>query len=167
VLGPRRTSNHLAVDRGGQACRRKSRGQTIGAAATGSLEYRHTIGHDPAGTGASPEPTDPYRESAAPQRSTTMNPKKGTHLKRAFVIAFLVLTSLCWCPWAYGTVTGRVLSIPTWAVLAYVFAAALFVLEWVFLFLTGLAVGDDDLSAIVSDLEAAGADDSAAAKEAD
>jgi len=93
-----------------------------------------------------------------------MNRKKGAWPKRAFVLAFVVLTSLCWCPWAYGTLTGRVLSIPTWAVLAYVFATALFVLEWVFLFLTGLAVSDEELPGILSDL-AAVADDSAPAKE--
>jgi len=93
-----------------------------------------------------------------------MNRKKGAWPKRAFVLAFVVLTSLCWCPWAYGTLTGRVLSIPTWAVLAYVFATALFVLEWVFLFLTGLAVSDEELPGILSDLAAA-ADDSAPAKE--
>ncbi len=95
------------------------------------------------------------------------NREKGTHSKRAFVIAFIVLTSLCWCPWAYGRVTGRMLSIPTWAVVAYVFAAALFLLEWVFLFLTGLAVDDEDLSGIVSELDAAGTDDVTAAKEAE
>ena len=78
--------------------------------------------------------------------------------QRAFVVAFVVLTSLCWCPWAYGTVTGRVLSIPTWAVLAYGFATALFVLQWVFLFLSGLAVSDEKLPEIISQLEAAAAD---------
>ena len=84
---------------------------------------------------------------------------------RAFVVAFVVLTSLCWCPWAYGTVTGRTLAIPTWAALAYVFAAALFVLEWVFLFLTGLAVDDEELPGILSDLEAVDTDAPATAKE--
>ena len=96
-----------------------------------------------------------------------MEHNRAAWLTRAFVIGFLVLTSLCWGPWAYGTVTGRMLWIPTWAVLAYVFAAALFVLEWVFLFVTGLAVSDEDLSGVLSDLEAAGADDAAAAKEAE
>lgn len=90
-----------------------------------------------------------------------MGRKKGTWTKRAFVLAFLVLTSLCWCPWAYGTVTGRVLSIPSWAALAYVFAVALFVLEWVFLFLTGLAVRDEDVDRIVADLSATGAESGA------
>ena len=83
-----------------------------------------------------------------------MDKKMGAWPKRAFVLAFILLTSLVWCPWAYGTATGRVLSIPTWAVVAYGVAAALFVLEWVFLFVSGLAVRDDDLSRIVSELEA-------------
>jgi hypothetical protein len=100
-----------------------------------------------------------------------MSQKKGAWSKRAFVTAFVVLTSLCWCPWAYGTAPGRVLSIPSWAVLAYVVAAALVVLEWVFLFLSGLAVNDEELGAIISELEAsepdqpASAEDPAAAKE--
>ena len=85
--------------------------------------------------------------------------------RRAFIIAFIVLTSLCWCPWAYGTVTGRTLAIPSWAVLAYIFAVALIVLEWVFLFLSGLAVNDDELPGIVSELEAVAADEPASAKE--
>ncbi len=94
-----------------------------------------------------------------------MSRKKGVWPKRAFLLAFVVLTSLCWCPWAYGTVTGRVLSIPTWAVLAYGFATALFVLEWVFLFVSGLAVNDEELPGIIADLEAGGADGPAPAKE--
>ena len=94
-----------------------------------------------------------------------MDQTKSAWSKRAFVIAFIVLTSLCWCPWAYGTVTGRVLAIPSWAVLAYVFAAALFVLEWVFLFASGMAVSDEELPGILSELEAAGADGPASAKE--
>ena len=84
---------------------------------------------------------------------------------RAYVIAFIVLTSLCWCPWAYGFVTGRALAIPGWAVLAFVFAAVLFVLEWVFLFFSGLAVNDEDLPRIISDLKAAGGDEAAGSKE--
>ena len=96
-----------------------------------------------------------------------MDQTKSAWSKRAFVIAFIVLTSLCWCPWAYGTVTGRTFSIPSWAVLAYVFAAALCFLEWVFLFRSGLAVNDDELPGIVSDLEAHEAGDPVGAKEDD
>ena len=95
-----------------------------------------------------------------------MSRNRSARAKRAFVLAFAVLTSLCWCPWAYGTLTGRVLSIPTWAVVAYGVAAVLFVVEWVFLFVSGLAVSDEELPGIVSELTAA-ADDSAPAKEGD
>ena len=96
-----------------------------------------------------------------------MSHKRHTWLIRAFVLVFTVLTSLCWCPWAYGTVTGKTFHIPTWAVLAYACAAALVVLEWVFLFATGLAVSDEQVKAIISELESLGAADSAPAKEDD
>ena len=89
-----------------------------------------------------------------------MNRRKSVWGKRAFIIGFIILTSLCWCPWAYGTITGRALAIPAWAVGAYICAAALFVLEWIFLFISGLAVGDEELPGIISDLEAVGDDDS-------
>ena len=94
-----------------------------------------------------------------------MDKKNRPALTRAYIVAFIVLTSLCWCPWAYGFVTGRALAIPGWAVLAYVFAAALFVLEWVFLFFSGLAVNDGDLPRIISDLKAVDCDQPAGAKE--
>ena len=93
-----------------------------------------------------------------------MSRNRSARAKWAFGLAFAVLTSLCWCPWAYGTLTGRVLSIPTWAVVAYGVAAVLFVLEWVFLFVSGLAVTDEELPGIISELTAA-ADDAARAKE--
>jgi hypothetical protein len=89
-----------------------------------------------------------------------MSRNRSARAKWAFGLAFAVLTSLCWCPWAYGTLTGRVLSIPTWAVVAYGVAAVLFVVEWAFLFLSGLAVTDEELPAIVAELTAA--DDAAA-----
>jgi len=96
-----------------------------------------------------------------------MNHKKRAWSIRAFVVAFVVLTSLCWCPWAYGAVTGRMFHVPTWAVLAYVVAAALVVLEWVFLFASGLAVSDDQVRAIISELESPCPGDWAPAKEDD
>lgn len=88
-----------------------------------------------------------------------MDRKKSVWGKRAFIAGFVILTSLCWCPWAYGHITGRTLAIPTWAVGAYICAAALFVLEWVFLFASGLAVSDEDLPRIIGELEAVGAED--------
>ena len=94
-----------------------------------------------------------------------MDQERSAWPMRAFVIAFVVLTSLCWSPWAYGTVTGRTFAIPTWAVLAYGFAAVLFVLEWVFLFHSGLAVSDEALPGIIADLEAVDAEDAEPAEE--
>jgi len=93
-----------------------------------------------------------------------MSRNRSARAKWAFGLAFAVLTSLCWCPWAYGTLTGRVLSIPTWAVVAYGVAAVLFVVEWAFLFLSGLAERDEELPGIISELTAA-ADDAARGKE--
>ena len=84
---------------------------------------------------------------------------------RAFLAAFAVLTSLCWCPWAYGHLGGRVLGIPTWAVLAFVFAGALFVLEWVFLFFSGLAISDEEMASTLRRLEALGEENEQPAKE--
>ncbi len=83
-----------------------------------------------------------------------MSNKKSVWGKRAFIAGFVILTSLCWCPWAYGHITGRTLSIPTWAIGAYICAAALFVLEWAFLFVSGMAISDEDLPKIISDLKA-------------
>ncbi len=83
-----------------------------------------------------------------------MNRKKSLWGKRAFIAGFVILTSLCWCPWAYGHITGRTLAIPTWAIGAYICATALFVLEWAFLFVSGMAISDEDLPKIISDLEA-------------
>ena len=94
-----------------------------------------------------------------------MDQERSAWPMRAFVIAFVVLTSLCWCPWAYGTVTGRTLAIPTWAALAYGFAAMLFVLEWIFLFHSGLAVSDEALPGIIADLKAVDVESPAPAEE--
>jgi len=88
-----------------------------------------------------------------------MDRKRGVRGKRAFIAGFVILTSLCWCPWAYGHITGRALAIPAWAVGAYICAAALFVLEWIFLFFSGMAVNDEQMKQIISDLEAVGSDD--------
>ena len=85
-----------------------------------------------------------------------MKQKSGTWQNRAFVFAFLVLTLFCWCPLGYGAY-GPVQSfwgVPYWAVLALAFGAALFVLEWVYLFHTQLAISDEELPDMISQLEA-------------
>ncbi len=96
-----------------------------------------------------------------------MTQKSGLWLNRAFVLAFLVLTFFTWCPVGYGSYgpVGRVFGIPSWAAIALALAAVLFVLEWIYLFFTGLAMTDDELPGILSELEKAGADSADSAKE--
>ena len=79
----------------------------------------------------------------------------GTWQNRAFVFAFLVLTLLCWCPLGYGSYgpVPRFLGVPFWAVLALGLGAVLFVLEWVYLFHTQLAMNDEELPDIISQLQ--------------
>ena len=96
-----------------------------------------------------------------------MKQKTVTWQNRAFVLAFLVLTWFCWCPLGYGTY-GRVqhvLGIPYWAVLALAFGAALFVLEWIYLFHTQLAMNDEELPDVLSQLKAVDTDNLVPVKE--
>ena len=71
-----------------------------------------------------------------------------------FILAFLVLTFFCWCPILYASYgpAERIWGVPVWAVLAAAFGAALFVLEWIYLFATRITVRDDELGDIVSQL---------------
>ncbi len=96
-----------------------------------------------------------------------MKQKKSVWLNHFFVFAFLVLTFFCWCPLLYGSYgpSKRILGIPSWAVLAFVFGAVLFVLEWIYLFLTHRAMSDEELPDMVSELANVDADAPAAEKE--
>ena len=80
----------------------------------------------------------------------------GTWQNRMFVFAFLVLTLLCWCPLGYGSYgpVPRFLGVPSWAVLALGLGAVLFVLEWIYLFHTEMAMNDEELPDIISQLQA-------------
>ena len=75
-------------------------------------------------------------------------------VRRGFFAAFCALTFFLWCPLGYGRYgeVGRVFGVPSWAAIAVALAAALFVLEWIYLFHTGLAVTDDGLADVVSEL---------------
>ena len=91
----------------------------------------------------------------------------GTWRNRAFVLAFFVLTFFCWCPLGYGTYgqVPRLLGIPYWAVAAFALGAVLFVLEWIYLFHTNLAMNDEELPDIISQLKTVDIDNSVPAKE--
>ncbi len=96
-----------------------------------------------------------------------MKKKSCAWTRRIFIIAFLVLTFFCWCPYFYGSYgpVDRILGVPSWAVFAAVFGIVLFILEWIYLFVTGMAMTDEDLSEIVSELTAVNTDDSDSPKE--
>ena len=88
---------------------------------------------------------------------------------RIFILAFLVLTFFCWCPILYASYgpTERIWGVPAWAVLAAAFGAALFVLEWIYLFATRITVRDDELGDIVSQLAQVNTDDTDSPEEDD
>jgi len=96
-----------------------------------------------------------------------MKKKSSAWTKRIFIIAFLVLTFFCWCPLLYGSYgpADRILGVPFWAVLAAVFGLVLFVLEWIYLFVSGMTMTDEDLPDIVSELAAVDTDESDSPKE--
>jgi hypothetical protein len=96
-----------------------------------------------------------------------MKQKTGTWQNRAFIFAFLVLTLLCWCPLGYGHYgpVERIFGIPSWAVMAFGFATVLFVLEWIYLFRTPLAINDEELPGIVAQLESVTTENPVPAKE--
>ncbi len=86
---------------------------------------------------------------------------------RIFILAFLVLTFFCWCPFLYASYgpADRILGVPVWAILAAAFGAALFALEWIYLFATRITVSDDELPDIVSELAQVNTDEADSPKE--
>ena len=101
------------------------------------------------------------------ERNDPMQQTSGTWQNRAFVSVFFVLTLLCWCPLGYGSYgpAGRFLGIPSWAAVALAVGGVLFVVEWVYLFRTQLAVNDEQLPDIISQLKAVDAGHPVPAKE--
>jgi len=83
----------------------------------------------------------------------TSNPNKKKN--RVFLILFFVLTVLCWCPIGYGSYgqVGLIMGMPSWAFTMLIIGAVLFLIEWVYLFQTDLALYDEDLEEIIEALE--------------
>jgi hypothetical protein len=71
-----------------------------------------------------------------------------------FKVAFTVLTVLVWCPLGYGQYgeVARSFGMPNWAVMALSLGVLLFLLEWIYLFMTDLALNDASLSNIMHEL---------------
>ena len=89
-----------------------------------------------------------------------MKQYRGPWQNRVFILAFLVLTLFCWCPLGYGNYgpVARFFGIPSWAALALALGAILFVLEWIYLFHTPMAMNDEQLPDIIAQLRTADAD---------
>ena len=96
-----------------------------------------------------------------------MKQKDGTRRNRVFVLAFLALTFFCWCPLGYGAYgeASLLLGVPSWAVTAAALSAILFVLEWIYLFHTPMAMHDENLPDIISQLKAVDTENAVPAKE--
>lgn len=73
-----------------------------------------------------------------------------------FGFLFCIFTLLCWCPIGYGSYgpVGRIFGIPSWAAILLFVGAVLFLIEWIYLFKTDLALSDDDLDDIIKKLQA-------------
>lgn len=72
-----------------------------------------------------------------------------------FLFSFIVLTVFCWCPLGYGSYgeVGLIMGMPSWAFIMLLVGAVLFVIEWVYLFWTDLALYDSDLEEIMAALD--------------
>ncbi|MDT8379330.1 MAG: DUF997 domain-containing protein [Desulfotignum sp.] len=72
-----------------------------------------------------------------------------------FLIVFVVLTVLCWCPIGYGRYgeVDLIMGMPSWAFVLLLIGALLFILEWVYLFKTDLALYEKDVAEIVDVLK--------------
>lgn len=98
-----------------------------------------------------------------------MKRKNSPWTSRIFILAFLVLTFFCWCPILYASYgpAERIWGVPVWALLAAAFGAALFALEWIYLFATRITVRDDELGDIVSQLAQVNTDEPDSPEEGD
>jgi uncharacterized membrane protein YhdT len=74
---------------------------------------------------------------------------------RMYLAVFTLLTLMTWSPLGYGShgPTERIFGMPDWAVIALLAAVVLFVLEWYFLFFSGLAIDDKEIDETLASLK--------------
>ncbi|MDW7709724.1 MAG: hypothetical protein SCH98_04555 [Deferrisomatales bacterium] len=84
-----------------------------------------------------------------------MKTKPQSSWRGLFLLAFAVLTLMTWSPLGYGSYgpPQRVFGVPDWVVIALAAGVVLFVLQWIYLFHSGLALGDEDMERILSRLK--------------
>ncbi|MEX1301018.1 MAG: DUF997 domain-containing protein [Desulfotignum sp.] len=80
-----------------------------------------------------------------------MSAKANKKKNLGFLTVFVVLTVFCWSPIGYGRYgeVGQIMGMPFWAFVLLLIGALLFVIEWVYLFKTDLALYDRDVEGIV------------------
>ncbi len=84
-----------------------------------------------------------------------MKEPTGNIQQTVFMVIFWVLAILTWCPIGYGSygTVSRYFGMPSWAAIALLIGAVLFILEWIYLFHTDLALTDEKLATILKALE--------------
>jgi len=84
-----------------------------------------------------------------------MSAKANKNKNLGFLMVFVALTVFCWSPVGYGRYgeVGMIFGMPSWAFYLLVIGALLFVLQWVYLFQTDLALYDRDVEHIVETLK--------------
>ncbi len=84
--------------------------------------------------------------------------KKGTWM---YLAVFALLTMMTWSPLGYGSLgpAERIFGMPDWVVIALLVAVVLFVLEWIFLFASGLALDDEEMDEILYRLKSVADDE--------
>lgn len=88
-----------------------------------------------------------------------MKEPTGSIQQTMFVIIFWVLAILTWCPIGYGSygAVSRYFGIPSWAAIALLIGAVLFILEWIYMFHTDLALTDEKMLNIMKALASSNA----------
>lgn len=84
-----------------------------------------------------------------------MKEPTGSIQQTVFMIIFWILAILTWCPIGYGGygAVSRIFAMPSWAAIALMIGAALFVVEWIYLFHTDMALTDEKLTTMLKALE--------------
>ncbi len=72
-----------------------------------------------------------------------------------YLVVFIIFTLLCWSPFGYGSYgeVGTIMGMPSWAFLLLLIGTIMFVIQWFYLFVSDLALYDEDLDGIIETLK--------------
>ena len=87
-----------------------------------------------------------------------MSTNQKIKVERLFLSLFLLVTIFVWSPLGYGSygTPEIILGMPKWFVVAFIAAVALFILEWVYLFLSPISINDEELEGAINSVRAEG-----------